>query len=75
MKNEKHSRRNLHRDHLIEVTYADGSIAYGSDLKAVAEALHVSVGAVSNCCRKHISRVRGCTMRWVDSASLKEVAI
>ena len=75
MKNEKHSRRNLHRDHLIEVTYADGSIAYGSDLKAVAEALHVSVGAVSNCCRKRISRVRGCTMRWVDSTSLKEVAI
>ena len=75
MKDERNSRRNLHRDHLIEVTYADGSIAYGSGLKAVAEALHVSISAISNCCRKRISRARGCTMRWVDSASLKEADI
>ena len=75
MKNERHSRRNLHRDHLIEVTYADGSIAYGSDLKAVAEALHVSISAISNCCRKRTLDVKGCTMRWVDSTSLKEADI
>lgn len=63
----------LHRDHLLEITDINGDIAYASDLKTAAQALKCTIGAISNAASGKLKTVKGCTVRWVDSTTLKAI--
>ena len=64
-------------DCLIEVTDYEGNIAYGSDVATAAKALGCSSQLIYKCLKypNIYKTCRGCKIRWVDSASLKEADI
>ena len=64
-------------DSLIEVTDAEGNIAYGSDVATTAKALGCSSQLIYNCINQpqKFKSAKGCKIRVVDSATLKPIEI
>lgn len=62
-------------DCLIEVTDAEGNIAYGSDMVTVAKALGCTKQLISNCINRpnKFKTAKGCKIRVVDSVTLKPI--
>ena len=67
----KKTRRQLHKDQLIEVVDVNGDIAYATDIKSVAAVMHCTPAAVSHALTGRAKTLRGCRLKWID---MKEIA-